>query len=99
METNVLSNANNFHCPAIQYGCRAKPLYKATNSLSLQLCENECFVLKFRPDLLTIFLIRGDLKPWRSNDRYHKLESKFCLSKSVNKISTRSTWLRYKIQV
>ena len=21
-----LSNANNFHCPAIQYGCRAKPL-------------------------------------------------------------------------
>jgi len=27
MGTNVLSNANNFHCPAIQYGCRAKPLY------------------------------------------------------------------------
>ena len=26
MGTNVLSNANNFHCPAIQYGCRAKPL-------------------------------------------------------------------------
>ena len=29
MGTNVLSNANNFHCPAIQYGCRAKPLYIA----------------------------------------------------------------------
>ena len=27
MGTNVLSDANNFHCPAIQYGCRAKPLY------------------------------------------------------------------------
>jgi len=26
MGTNVLSNANNFHCPAIQYGGRAKPL-------------------------------------------------------------------------
>ena len=26
MGTNVLSNANNFHCPAIQYCCRAKPL-------------------------------------------------------------------------
>ena len=26
MGTNFLSNANNFHCPAIQYGCRAKPL-------------------------------------------------------------------------
>jgi len=28
MGTNVLSNANNFHCPAIQYGCGAKPLLK-----------------------------------------------------------------------
>ena len=28
MGTNVLSNANNFHCSAIQYGCRAKPLYE-----------------------------------------------------------------------
>ena len=27
MGTNVLSNANNFHCPAIQYGCCAKPLF------------------------------------------------------------------------
>ena len=28
MGTNVLSNANHFHCPAIHYGCRAKPLFK-----------------------------------------------------------------------
>ena len=28
MGTNVLSNANNFYCPAIQYGCRAKPLLR-----------------------------------------------------------------------
>ena len=26
MGTNVPSNANNFHCPAMQHGCRAKPL-------------------------------------------------------------------------
>ena len=36
METNVLSNANNFHGPAIQYGCHAKPLsrdFRVHNSL------------------------------------------------------------------
>ena len=36
MGTNVVSNANNFHCPAIQNGCRAKPL-ETPKVVSLQL--------------------------------------------------------------
>ena len=27
---SVLSNANNFRCPGIQYGCRAKPVFIQT---------------------------------------------------------------------
>ena len=30
---NVLSNANNFHCPAMQYGCPAKPIVGPASSV------------------------------------------------------------------
>ena len=33
MGTNVLSNAKNVHCPAIQYGCHAKPLFLISHYL------------------------------------------------------------------
>ena len=51
MGRNVLSNANNFHCPAIQYGCRAKPLLSFCALIHLSLFFSFTFLPSQSSDL------------------------------------------------
>ena len=48
MGTMVLSNANNFHCSAMQYSCCAKPLLEMENSLITIFFDNMVVAIKQR---------------------------------------------------
>ena len=53
--TNVLSNANNFHCSAIQYGRRAKPLLGWINDCNSPLICIFHTLFKLFPEPIQIF--------------------------------------------